>query len=244
MCSGSLSKRTASFTKIREIIKFFKLKKHINKKMVKFKQRVKEWKAEIIEHKNKIILALFFIILASFIYFLAGSYTTTDAKVSEVSDLILDHIPAINNIILIFLYVWVFALLTTFLYLYPLIFNPKKIHYFLGLIGLWIFIRSIFIILTHLKTPADAIILDLPWLIRSFYFQNDLFFSGHTGLPFLGYLIFRKENKSLSYLFLAASIIMGITVLLLHQHYSIDVLAAFFITYGIYKIGDRIFNGK
>lgn len=212
--------------------------------MVKFRERAKEWKSEIIKHKNKIILALFFVILASILYYFAGSYTTTDAKVSEVRDLILDHTPAINSTILIFIYVWVFTLLTTFLYIYPLIFNPKKIHYFLGLISLWTFIRAIFIILTHLKTPADAIIINFPWLIRSFYFQNDLFFSGHTGLPFLGYLIFRKENKSLSYIFLAASIIMGITVILLHQHYSIDVLAAFFITYGVYKIGERIFSGK
>lgn len=212
--------------------------------MTKFRKRLKEWKDEIIEHRNKILLALFFIVITSFIYYLAGSYTTTDAEVIEVPDLILSHVPAIDSSVLIFIYVWVFTIITTFLYVYPFIFNPKKIHYFLGLISLWVFMRAIFIIMTHLKTPADAIIINFPWLIKSFYFQNDLFFSGHTGLPFLGYLIFRKENKSLSFLFLVASIITGITVLLLHQHYSIDVLAAFFITYGIYKIGNRIFNGK
>jgi len=31
-------------------------------------------------------------------------------------------------------------------------------------------------------------------------------------------------------------------VLLMHQHYTIDVVSAFFITYGVYKIGNRLFD--
>ena len=38
---------------------------------------------------------------------------------------------------------------------------------------------------------------------------------------------------------LASSIILGITVLLMHVHYSIDVFSAYFIVYGIYVLGNK-----
>jgi len=45
-------------------------------------------------------------------------------------------------------------------------------------------------------------------------FSNDLFFSGHTAVPFLGYLLFKEEK--IRYVFLALSIMMGGVVLLMH----------------------------
>jgi hypothetical protein len=41
---------------------------------------------------------------------------------------------------------------------------------------------------------------------------------------------------------LGASIVLAITVLLMHVHYSIDVASAYFITYGVYKVGDQLFG--
>ncbi|HBB03313.1 TPA: hypothetical protein DCZ39_00140 [Patescibacteria group bacterium] len=51
-------------------------------------------------------------------------------------------------------------------------------------------------------------------------------------MPFLMALIFWK-NKLMRYAFILAAMSFGIIVLLGHLHYSIDVLAAFFITYTI-----------
>ena len=45
----------------------------------------------------------------------------------------------------------------------------------------------------------------------------------------------------LRYLFLAWSVFFGIVVLLGHLHYTIDVLSAFFITYGIVDIAKWLF---
>ena len=41
---------------------------------------------------------------------------------------------------------------------------------------------------------------------------------------------------------LIGSLIMGVTVLLMHVHYSIDVFSAFFISYGVYTFSNMIFN--
>jgi membrane-associated phospholipid phosphatase len=50
------------------------------------------------------------------------------------------------------------------------------------------------------------------------------------------------DNRLLRYIFLCASVVFGVVVLLGHLHYSIDVFAAFFITYGIYQIATKLFK--
>jgi hypothetical protein len=98
--------------------------------------------------------------------------------------------------------------------------------------------------MTHLGAPENYFVLpqidDTPGVLKMFY-MNDLFFSGHTGFPFLAALIF-WENRFMRYFMISMSIAQSCTVLLMHVHYSIDVLSAFFITYTIYKVSDNIFN--
>ena len=77
-------------------------------------------------------------------------------------------------------------------------------------------------------------------VIDDMIFRNDLFFSGHTAFPFLAFLIFR--DSWIRWVFLAGSLVQGTTVLLMHVHYSIDVVAAFFIAYGSYSICRKIFH--
>lgn len=107
-------------------------------------------------------------------------------------------------------------------------------------VSLFIIIRAMFVSLTHIgpyptKLDLDSRLLDF---ITS---GNDLFFSGHTGLPFLIALIF-WNHLYVRTLFLASSIVFGAIVLLAHLHYSIDVFAAFFITYSIYHIALTLFK--
>jgi membrane-associated phospholipid phosphatase len=70
---------------------------------------------------------------------------------------------------------------------------------------------------------------------------NDMFFSSHTGLPFLMSLIF-WGNYRLRIFFILASMILAASVLLGHLHYSIDVFAAYFITYTIFHIAQKFFK--
>jgi len=106
-------------------------------------------------------------------------------------------------------------------------------------VALFTLIRSVFVSLTHISPfPTHAIISSAFFhkeVFQGILTGNDLFFSGHTGVPFLLALIF-WENKTLRIIFLSFSALFAIVVLLGHLHYSIDVLSAFFITYTIFHI--------
>ncbi|MGV8150238.1 MAG: phosphatase PAP2-related protein [Candidatus Woesearchaeota archaeon] len=194
------------------------------------KDYFKNWKKEIYGHKYLIIISLLFLIFANIMNLYAGRYVDS-ADVTPVNDMILDNIPTIN---LEGIFSYGMMLFLAILLFYVLIFRVKKFHSAVFSFSTLILVRSIFITLTHLGKPVDAaIITGLPGAYQILNFHNDLFFSGHAALPFMAYLIFRKEKIGI--LFLITTILFSITVLLMHVHYSIDVFAAFFITYGIYK---------
>lgn len=195
-----------------------------------------EWKKDIIEHKNKIFLSILFLAIAIIFTILSGDYVD-ETKTVSVPDIILNNIPVLN---LSFIFVWGIVLVIFIFLVYPLLYEPRKFHYAIGMLSLFLCIRSVFLILTHLGEPMGAINPSAPGILQFVTYSNDLFFSGHAGIPFLGYLIF--GSRKIKYFMLIASIILSITVLLMHIHYSIDVASAYFITYGIYRIGDKIFK--
>ena len=202
----------------------------------KTKELKKEWKTELKAHKNLILLSFIFLAISLILEYIAGRYVDKYGT-ANVSDLILDHLPAIN---LSFLFICGYALVIAALLLYPFLFNVKKFHIVISQFSLLILIRSFFMSLTHLKAPADAIIPKLPYIYNLLVFNNDLFFSAHTAIPFLGFLLFRKQKIGI--FFLIASFVLAATVLFMHVHYSIDVFAAFCITFCSYKLGSWFFR--
>ena len=106
-------------------------------------------------------------------------------------------------------------------------------------------IRSVFVVLTHIGAFPTQIAIESSFfnnaVFNGIFTGNDLFFSGHTGLPFLLALMFWKD-KTLKTVFLGFSILFATVVLLGHIHYSIDVASAFFITYGIFQICKFLFK--
>lgn len=177
-----------------------------------------------------------FLILSLYVNFLAGTFAT-HAESNPVTDIILSNI-RVYDVDAIFIY-GILALCTLIGVL--CILNPKKAPFILKSIALFTIIRSVFISITHIGPFPTHIAIDPTSIINKFTFDGDLFFSGHTGLPFLMCLVF-WNNKILRFFFLAASIVFGITVLIAHLHYSIDVLAAFFITYTIFHISEFLFR--
>ncbi len=199
-------------------------------------KKIKEWKTEFKDNKFSILVSFIFLIIALILNYIAGRYVDT-TNVVIASDLILDHIPTID---LSFLYIYGYIFVILVLFLYPLLFRIKEFHIMISQFSLLVLIRSFFITLTHLGTPANAIILSLTFNYTPLVFNNDFFFSGHTAIPFLGFLLFRKEK--IGVFFLIAMLILAATVLLMHLHYSIDVFAAFFITYGSYRLSNWFFK--
>jgi len=192
--------------------------------------------------KNKkyleaVLRSLVFIAIALVVNFYAGTYALE--KISNpVTDLILSNIP-VFDVDALFLYgPIVLTLLITALCLK----KPERIPFVVSSVALFLVIRSVFVTLTHIGPfPTRATIDYSTRIVRDLTFGGDLFFSGHTGLPYLMALIF-WQNKFWRYFFIATSIFFGIVVLLGHLHYSIDVLAAFFITYSIYHIAVVFFR--
>lgn len=160
---------------------------------------------------------------------------------TPVTDLILSNIRVYN---VDGIFVWGSVLLL-FVGVYVGLKNINTMPFAMKSISLFVLIRSFFVILTHISSFPTRIAIDSPFFNSEFFngifTGNDLFFSGHTGLPFLLALIYWKD-KTLRTIFLGFSALFAIVVLMGHIHYSIDVFSAFFITYGIFEICKLLFK--
>ena len=156
-----------------------------------------------------------------------------------VGDIILDNIPALD---------WNFLIVEgSFIAivwgLWYVLSKPRSVLFSLKAVALLIIIRAVFISLTHVGIHPEQISPGLGFFDSIYLylnFQSGLFFSGHTALPFLIALVF-WEKPQIRYALIALSVVMGAAVLLAHIHYSIDVFAAPFMAYGIYRIAIFLF---
>ena len=182
------------------------------------------------------IFSLFFIIGSLIINYYAGMYAQESVS-NPVTDIILSNtrVYDLDNIFIYGTYVfWAF-------FIYLCIRKPQKVPFTLKSVALFTIIRACFISMTHINQFPTHINFDPASFITYFTFGGDLFFSGHTGIPFLMALIY-WEDKFMRSVFIIISLIFAVTVLLSHLHYTIDVFSAFFITYTIYHIAIRIFK--
>lgn len=201
-----------------------------------------QWKVLLSDRAYLIslFLGVFVLVSAYFVTFFVSSYNDFKSYVS-VGDLILDNIPTYD---LEFLFTWGIYSTMLFIFSYFVFERQELLPFALKTFGLLLFVRSGFIVLTHVGPPSGFFyatsVAPVYDSFTQWIFRNDLFFSGHTAIPFMAFLLL-KDDK-VRWIMLLSSITMGITVLLMHVHYSIDVFAAFFITHGIYALSDRIFN--
>jgi len=182
-----------------------------------------------------VFFGLIFLIGGLIINNYAQIYAANNVNNSE-KDILLDNIPTVD-VHLIYsegAMLFIIALVVILLY------EPKFIPFVLKTLAVFVVTRSFFMILTHLAPPVAQTYIDPTDYIQRLSHGDDLFFSGHTGLPFLLAMIFWKK-KYLKWLFILCTLIGGVAVILGHLHYSIDVFSALFISYGIFHISKYLF---
>ena len=196
---------------------------------------------------HSFFLSVFYLVSSMAINFYAAQYATISAS-NSVTDIVLSN-TRVYDVGDFFVFGGL-ALLV--LIAFTCIIRPQSIPFAFKTIALFVIVRSVFISLTHIGPFPTQVTFDRSTIhyakeiigkngFNAFFSGNDLFFSGHTGLPFLMAFIC-WDNKWLRYMFIALSIAFGITVLLGHLHYSIDVLAAFFITSSIFNLAKIFFK--
>jgi hypothetical protein len=188
------------------------------------------------ELRYSLLSATVLLLGSLFVNFFAGVYATEKAS-NPVTDIVLSNTRAYD---LDGIFIWGSWILVAFI-AYLCFRRPKQAPFVMKSIALFVLVRALFISMTHLGPFPTAAVINPQSFIRYFVFGGDLFFSGHTGLPFLMGLVFWR-NKKLRYAFISISIFFGIIVLLAHLHYTIDVLSAFFISYGIFHIAEVVFR--
>ncbi len=160
------------------------------------------------------------------------------AQAHPAPDLLFRLLPLVD---MRFFFVWGFAAFMALAVGAALLREPKRIGSIAFSFALLIAVRSVCINLTSLRLPYEALPISGYSLFdivgSKLTFEHDLFFSSHTAMPFLAFLIYRGRTLKLA--FLGFSLLMGATVLLSRLHYSIDVFAAFPITYALHQADRR-----
>jgi hypothetical protein len=157
-----------------------------------------------------------------------------------VGDILLDNIPVVDlNFIIIEVALIAVVVGTLFV-----LSRPRYVLFTLKAFAIFVVVRAVAISLTHVGIHPDHVVIPGLGLFDSVYLylnlQTGLFFSGHTGLPILMACIFWRE-RPIRIVFLLLAVLFAAAVLLAHAHYSIDVFAAPFMAYGVYRLSELLF---
>lgn len=190
---------------------------------------VNEWKTYF--SLPDFLKSISFLFFSLYINYYAVRYATAHAG-PAVPDVFLSNFKIVNTLY-IDAYLSLYIAITIFLLA---VIRARFTIFFINTFALLILTRCFFINLTYLGIPSNE-----PQVHSLITYGGDLFFSGHTAYPFLAALVF-WNSKVLRYVFIILTIFMGWEVIAGHHHYSIDVFAAPFITYGVFSISKVIFK--
>ncbi len=198
------------------------------------KAMINNWKYYIKanNHKLELILTIsgiiiILIILSNFLHFIESRHGAI------LNDPILNILPSIDLTWLIFGFLYAGLILSVYELLKSPVLFVKAVQSYI----LMIVFRIISMYLMALDPPIGMIPLIDPIVeifATSKTLTKDLFFSGHTATLFLLFLLIKKGI--LKMFLLIAVISVGLSVIIQHVHYTIDVLTAPFFAYSSYRI--------
>ncbi|MBE0551603.1 MAG: hypothetical protein IH619_04410 [Ignavibacterium sp.] len=192
------------------------------------------WKEFLKDKRNRVEVLITLILLSVVLASLTNFLNYVEAREGAVlPDPILNLFNPIDLTWLTFALIYgsiVVAIATLFKY-------PNRLMFAIQLYTLMVLVRIVAMFLLPLEPPSTMIILNDPFV--EFFgtgqtLTKDLFFSGHTATLFILFLV--AENKIIKSVFLISTIVVAISVILQHVHYTIDVIAAVFFTYACYKL--------
>ncbi|MBV6492597.1 MAG: hypothetical protein LDLANPLL_00592 [Turneriella sp.] len=152
---------------------------------------------------------------------------------AQVADPLLTMLPAWDLSFPIFFLIYA-GLFTTIFLLLP---QPHRLVIGMQVYILYAGMRTLSMWLLPLEAPIGLVPLVDPlmsWASTGAQFTKDLFFSGHTSTMFIFYLVLPPGRAKSIYL--VGFVIMAVSLLFQHIHYSVDVLAAPFFCFGALNI--------
>lgn len=180
------------------------------------------------------LLAIGLVSIANFVLF------AEQRKGVSLSDPILSLIPAMDLTWLIFLFIYSALLLG----LYSLLkYSPSKLLLAIQVYALMVYVRVFCMWIVPLEPPSGMIILIDPFVELFGSGQTltkDLFFSGHTATLLI--LTLTAVNKNFKYVFVSLTVLTASALIIQHVHYTIDIVAAIFVTFGCYYFINQIRN--
>lgn len=193
------------------------------------------WKKFITKKNSKgyFIFTLIFLIVC--VYFLSRFILFIESRSGVILDDPLFHyFEAIDLNIPIFALIYG-SLISCIIYLF--LNYPERTLIAFQSYSLLVIIRMIMMYVVPLEPPTGTLDLQDPLVFivgTGTKITKDLFFSGHTSILFLMFLL--VQNKKFKRLLLLNTILVGLFVILQKAHYSIDVFVAPFISFTVFKI--------
>ena len=192
------------------------------------------WREHLSDKNSRVRAGLTFFFLAIALYSLAKFLPYNETRPGfSMDDPFLDLFSPVKVTWLTFGLIYL-ALIVAVL---SLSFHPEEFLLALQSYTVIALLRLSTIYFLPLNAPAAIIPLKDPFV--EFFgggatLLRDLFFSGHTSMMFLFFLV--SPNKKLKLVFLIATFLVAGCVLIQHVHYTIDIIAAPVFAYTGYRI--------